>query len=523
MQTVGDWVERRRLPLLAAFSVVYFALSLRLASTSSFWFDELFTFYISSRPGPERLELLRLGLDHQPPTFYALSAFLLQIIPNPHVALALPQIIGVWAACLGTYVFVSRRSSALFGLLAMLVLVNTLAYHYALEARPYGLATGFAALALLMWQLAADGQSRTLTLPALSLMLFGGVSSHYYAVLMFVPIAVGELTRLVARRRIDWGMLAAGTGGAILSAVYLPFVTGSVGGFEANNWAAPLPRKLYNEYLSLFFDLTAPVMLLFVLMTLALMLFRADPDPDDDRDHVALPIPDLAAALSLFALPAVQYIVAATVTNKMHERYVLQTTVGFAVLAAFLVYIASRRHAWIGVLVTSVALLDFGVHVGPRLARRDAVPGSIVERLAAEAPSGSPIVIDNAMQLLPVAHYSSPRFRARLYYPVDPEAARRFATFPPPKGGQNWLRNQEYMPIQAVPFHELLSAHSEFLLYSTNATSEWVLKKMLAEGATALLVAQEGRHWMYRIRLPGPELGHRSERVSTSPTVSSIR
>ena len=78
-----------------------------------------------------------------------------------------------------------------------------MAYLYAFEARAYGLVLGFAALALLSWQSVALGRRRVLSLVCLAGGLSAAVSSHYYGIFVILPLALGEASRSVSRRRVD--------------------------------------------------------------------------------------------------------------------------------------------------------------------------------------------------------------------------------------------------------------------------------------------------------------------------------
>src|SRR5204863_4848835 len=103
------------------------------------------------------------------------------------------------------FAFVARRASPLYGLVAALFPIATSAYGYAYEARAYGLVLGFTASALLCWQVAAEGgHRRLLAAVGTGASLIGAVATHYYAVLVVIPLAAGELVRWRQRDRVDW-------------------------------------------------------------------------------------------------------------------------------------------------------------------------------------------------------------------------------------------------------------------------------------------------------------------------------
>src|SRR5207244_3146972 len=87
-----------------------------------------------------------------------------------------------------------------------------------------GLVLGCCGLSVLCWQAAAEGRCRWLALSGLALSLAAGLCAHYYAVLLFLPLVVGELLRTRVRQRLDFAMWTAlGVGGSAL-VLLLPLV-----------------------------------------------------------------------------------------------------------------------------------------------------------------------------------------------------------------------------------------------------------------------------------------------------------
>src|SRR5262249_22574769 len=79
-----------------------------------------------------------------------------------------------------------------------------LAYSYAYEARGYGMVLGFAGAAVVCWDLARSPRWRPVALLGLPVCLALAVATHFYAVLLVVPLALAELARSLKRRRTDW-------------------------------------------------------------------------------------------------------------------------------------------------------------------------------------------------------------------------------------------------------------------------------------------------------------------------------
>ena len=174
------------------FSITYLAIASALAWHKLLWNDELFTLYIARLPTYTDIwSLLASGVEQLPPTFHILARLSLKLFGVNHWALRLPEILGVGVMSLCLFVVVSRRSSAAYGLVAMVLPLVTHALYYATEARPYGLVLGCAALSLLCC-------SRWPTIVAascpggLSAALAAALASHYYAVLDLCSVGRGR-------------------------------------------------------------------------------------------------------------------------------------------------------------------------------------------------------------------------------------------------------------------------------------------------------------------------------------------
>jgi hypothetical protein len=162
-ERVSAGVTRYWYILIVLLSVGYFCDTYFRGSRKLFWFDELFTVYVSRLPDLRSLwAVLMAGVDFNPPLLYVLTKFSNSFLGGSPLSTRQPEIVGFWIFCLRLYRFVSLRSSALGGLISMVFPMVTLAYWYAYEARPYALELGFCGVALLCWQGAADRASRRL-------------------------------------------------------------------------------------------------------------------------------------------------------------------------------------------------------------------------------------------------------------------------------------------------------------------------------------------------------------------------
>lgn len=228
--TVGRSSSRRaaEVATLAVAVLAYLTATAWLAVRDQLWNDELFTYYFAHLPDFRDVwDQLSTGVEQTPPLYYAITRGALRAFGDNNVALRLPGLLGVLVACACLYAFVARRSSSIYGLIAALIVLSSQAVFYAHEARPYGVVLGLAAAALLCWQLRGEPGGRTYATVGMTLSITLAVACHYYAVLILVPLALGEALRTVNRRRIDIPVLAGFAVALLPLAVAAPLIRGA--------------------------------------------------------------------------------------------------------------------------------------------------------------------------------------------------------------------------------------------------------------------------------------------------------
>jgi len=159
---------------------VYLVATCGRASQKLFWHDELFTVYLTRLPNLSDVwRAIEQGAEAAPPLFSVLTRASIGLFGEGLISGRLPGIMGFLVASLAVYSFVKRRYGALYGLVASLLPSATHAYVFAYEARPYGLILGFAGIAMVAWQRAAEGRRRVLWLLLLGTSLSAAVLCHY--------------------------------------------------------------------------------------------------------------------------------------------------------------------------------------------------------------------------------------------------------------------------------------------------------------------------------------------------------
>jgi hypothetical protein len=222
IQRAGDSLVRvltlHQYAFLLLASLGYFAITFYRAPRRLFWFDEIFTLYIARLPDLASIWSACIhGVDFYPAMLYLLTHWSQAAFGANELGARIPQVVGFWVFCQCLYRFVSIRTNALAGFIALLWPITTPGYWYAYEARSYGLVLGFFGLALISWQAATDqahsecvvrvneqahsecvvrvkekrSSRRSIPLAGLAVSLIGAALCHGYTFLFFVPFGVG--------------------------------------------------------------------------------------------------------------------------------------------------------------------------------------------------------------------------------------------------------------------------------------------------------------------------------------------
>ncbi|QEL16513.1 glycosyltransferase family 39 protein [Limnoglobus roseus] len=296
---------------------------LRCAALRRYWFDELFTLHLARSP-QSLWSNLASGLDNNPPLSYLLTALSVGIFGEVEWAVRLPAVLGAVLSGLCLYLFVRHRRGPAEAFLALsIVTISPAVWAYFLEARPYGLAVGFTASALLAWQ-----RGWKLTFAASCVL---GLSSHYFFVVPMVAFGLAELIRTAQNRKLDRGMAAGFVAVIVTLAALYPLWGYGPQAYAAGFWSKVKFTRPAVE--SVFQDFTRKEMLppLAVALIVGIVAGRR-------RDEAApYPLAEAVALAALAAGPIIGVAVGAKVTGAFYYRYVLPSVLGFGAVFAFAV------------------------------------------------------------------------------------------------------------------------------------------------------------------------------------------
>lgn len=496
------WAERRRFILLASV-VIWIATLLTLrAQHKLFWHDEIYTILGSSLPVATFWQASREGLDLSPPLNTILTHGVHALAGVGPVATRLPAMVGFCSALVAVFAIVRRRSNAVIGLVAACLLCFTPAWHYAVEARGYGLTVGCAAVALFAWSEAASLRRPSRHLALLSVAVAMGIWAHLYFVLILLPIGVGEVTRQCVRRRFDaapWLAIAAG----LIATIPVWLLASAAASQRTTFWARGIDDGVLGLYSWVFGQLRMTPFLAAIACLLALAAFTRVRSRDAHPHRPAYAAHELAAGAGLLLLPLAAWALG-LVTGVVTERYATFASVAAPIVIPVLLWRLSpaRTAEIVCIAATGVSCLSLTLHtVGESASRADAFEGR--EELALAIRS-TPVSVTGGIDYLQLWYYAPADARAHVTYLADPEAA--LAERGSDTIDRGYLALARWTGLPAVRVSTLANARQPFLLYDCG--SDWVLQSLRGMGWTTATLGRDAGGEMLRVsRRPRDEPG----------------
>lgn len=482
----NQWVENNWFLPFALFSLLYFLGAGGKAYSKAFWYDELFAWYIAQLPNFSDTWNAFAAGDLHPPLSHILIRFSQFVFGEGELATRLPSILGLWLGMFLLFLFIKRRYGSLIACQGILFLALTPCYQYAFEARPYALIIACCCLGLFCWQLATEHICRKWALFGLVFSLGAGLFLHFYAVLLFVPIVIGELSRSFRSKSIDWPIWIAIALGASLIIPLIPLIV-KAKTYSEYYWAKPTLHRLATS-IKWFLPFGISRGFFASIFFLGVLRIWCIPTHDNRRNSTCLTLPshEVIAALTLMLLPCFGFLIAKFLTNAFTPRYFLPATVGIALVFSFLVYQVNFSAPWVStvVIITLLSLFifrqaeDFRGLTGGK-------PGINKAGMQILSTTGDdPIVIADAHSFLEFSHYVPPSLKKRFFYLTNWNATVRFTGSDTNDRGLSSLGKK--VPLGVENYHSFLSSHERFFLFSPPCGKKrlyWVVPQLLEDGA----------------------------------------
>jgi hypothetical protein len=467
------------------------------AGSKALWYDELFTYYMSHLPSMAAVWAgLKQGADLNPPLLYLATRASFRLFGDGPIASRLPAMIGFLVMTVCLFRFVSRRANGLYGLVAAVFPWITGAARYAYEARAYGMVLGFSALALVCWQTACEKNRRTWALFALSLAIAGALMSHCYAVLLFVPLCLGEFVRTLGARRVDWPVWLAIAAPMPLVVTYLPLMHANSGFAFHNAKFEPRGSSLWEFCIMVL----GPAVWTWLAGFAAILFPARREEPHPDAAPAQIPAHEWAAAAGFIAIPVCVVVLALALTHVFETRYGLPAVIGFAIAFTFLAYTRTANRGITGALLIALFLAGFLTNsfwappddTTQSLAIRGLAPDQVEKEL--------PFVIGNATLFLQVDHYAKPDLSSRLFLLRDPRAALRYTGSNVFDDGYPILRR--WFPIRGriEDYDRFVTTHERFMVFGPmHDPLDWLIFKLVDDGAQMNFRGQFGDSLLFEV------------------------
>jgi hypothetical protein len=510
-ETMREACERHRLLLLMAVSCVYFAATSVLALRKPMWNDEMFTYFIAQAPTLSGVwSALLTGADQNPVPFYMVTRWSLAVFGVSEWALRLPEMIGVWGAAICLFHVVAHRNPSMYGFVAMIFLFVTGANFYSYEARPYGLVLAFAAASWFCWQAAAERPIRWWPLLGLFGSLAAALCFHYYALLVFVPLAIAELVRSYDRRRVDWPIWLAMGGALSPLLAFLPLIN-KARTYANGFWANPSWRSIPEAYSVLLMPAPLMVVLVFMVAGIVTLVQVQRGDPRAAGKASAIPGHEVAAALSYVSLPVIGVALAMAATGAFVSRYALPAVLGVSVLVAWTSARLLHGRALLGAIVLLLSCVGLVMTWGRSLPITPEITlGPVYTLVRSQAESDLPVVVSDPHNFMMLAHYAPHDLSSRFVYLADPARSLRHLGHNTMDRGILDLKPWFRLNIQDAEGYE--REHARFLLYvhagylggplsggQVTPDFNWLLSDLAATGWQLELKARQDNQLLFMV------------------------
>lgn len=475
-------IDRHPTRVLLFLTAVYAVMALSLASIRLMWFDEFITFYIAKLGSAHAIwQALARGADPNPPLMHLLVMWCIRLFGDGPISVRIPALLAGWLGFASVYWFLRPRVGAASAATGVSFAMATFALNYSYESRAYALMLGFAAFSLVVWRWAVEGRHKTWASVLLAVVLAAGISSNYYDVLAFFPIAAGELVRLIERRRIEFRVWLALIAGGLPILLYKPLIDGAVARFAPYAWNRPRAETITDSYVLMIEVILWPALALLAAGAIAWFVQRRR----HENQSPVLPHHELVAVVVQMAYPFVAYVIAVVRAGMLSPRFVLPICYGFAIAVAVTGrrLFARRTVATFALLLVcfSWAIARAGVNGWDLVTQKYAF-----YRVRDSLPAGKTLAVTDALLTTPLYYYSSPDIRRRIVVPLDFDAIRKYKGEDSPE--QNlWGGRGMVWPMPVVSLHDFERSTPDYFIVST--PDNWLVRKLNDDGTPAQQLA----------------------------------
>jgi hypothetical protein len=326
--------------------------------------------------------------------------------------------------------------------------------------------------------------------------LAAAISAHYYAVLLLVPLAAGELARSRRRGSLDWPVWICLVAPLSVLLALLPLLR-TARAFAPTFWTSPQLGEAVLVYTNWFGHSDWVFVLLAGLVAAAVWL-RPSSASSADR---TLPVADVVPVIVLLALPVVGALIAFGTGAGFAWRYVLPGVIGFSIAGSYVLARLAGQSAVLAMAMVAALTLNHETLFSSRdlLMGRAPLPLTTrIERRVVQADdTAATVLVTSPHIFLELYHYASPALRARVRYLSNPERAMAVARTDTADRALALLARLVPVPVGRFP-DDLPSASSYYLV--DVEPLNWLAGELVARHAAIALVSSGDGFAVYRVR-----------------------
>jgi hypothetical protein len=326
----------------------------------------------------------------------------------------------------------------------------------------------------------------------LSLSLAAAVSCHYYAILCFIPFALGEFVRTIVRRRVDAPIWIALGAGLLPLALFVPLIR-AVKTYSGSFWAKPRWMAAVTFYQDLLGPAVLPIFAILVIVGFHRLTAHRERSTAA-RDRCTLPLHEVAAACGFVLVPIVGVILAKTITGAFTDRYALSAVIGVSILIAWSMLAVGDQSSKVALLVAAGVVILFALSTFNTY--RQLVWGEqenlmTYNLLRLQSTSGLPVVVSDRHLFWELSHRATQyQEKANFVYLADPTLARRYTDTDTAERGL--LIFKQCAPLNVQDFHHFCASHKKFLVYGYSQPVSWVIQELVKERRPLMVTAHSG-------------------------------
>jgi hypothetical protein len=494
-----------------ALTALYVVTVAVLSHLKLLWLDELITLQVARLGSVTAIwHALTLVADPNPPVTHILVHFCRSLFGEREFALRLPAIIGYWIGLISLFTYLRRRVPAEWALAGTVLSMTMAGFDYSFESRSYGILFGLTMLAFLSWCTAVEATrsraSRSIWLVVMAVALAAGLSTNYFALLAFLPIAAGELTRTFAKftntrnvtdidarqnllRYVDWRIWLALAIAISPLMAYLPLINRAITQFSPHAWNKVSISGVLNSYTEMVEIIFYPLLALFAVACIRRVLPSRRASPlkgllsrrmESNVTDRILPLHEFVGVFCLTLYPFLGYVMASVRGGMLSPRFVIPVCLGFAIGGTVTAYRLIGRSRSAGPVLLCFLLAWFVAResvVGYWYAEQKQAFYKVIDRLPlafAGLPSDTPLAIPDPLMALTFQHYAPAEYVRREVFPVDFPAVRKFRKDDSPE--QNLWAARAMYTLRVVPLASFQASAGNYVILGSDRN--WLLQDL---------------------------------------------